>query len=611
MEGKGKAIGIDLGTSYCCVAVWQSQHNMAEIIVNEQGNRTTPSMVAFTASQILIGDAARNQIATNPVNTIFDAKRLIGRRFSDPCVQDDMKFWPFTVVQGKDDKPLVQVTYKGETELYAPEKISSMLLEKMKTISEKYLQCEVKNAVITVPAYFNDAQKRATKNAGMLAGLNVMRIINEPTAAAITYGFHDAFSGERNIVVFDLGGGTFDVSVLSVQKGKIAVKAVRGDMHLGGQDFDNRMLNYCVQKFNRKYNLDMRSSARALRRLRSECERAKRSLSSEVATVIEIDYLYKGKDFSQEITRVKFEELNADLFEKCIEIMRECLTDAHLSNTEIDDIVLVGGSSRITKLQELLRQNFGQKELCNKVNPDEGIAYGAAVHAAALNNEDVSLEVTDVTPLSLGKRINGGVMSVIVPRNTPIPTSRVRNYTTVRDNQTSINICVYEGERPLVAHNNLLGEFLLNGIPPARCRVPSIKVCFKISEDGILTASAEDKGSGVSKEITITNAGGSLSKEEMDKMIADAEKFREDDEKVKKKNRARRNLECYIYNMKSRVMEAKTKHNISASDAENIISTLNSAQEWLDDNEDAEASDFENELEELQFDRLPPVTRKL
>ncbi|XP_057818655.2 heat shock cognate 70 kDa protein [Cryptomeria japonica] len=621
MEGRGrgrgrgreqvKAIGIDLGTSYCCVAVWQSHHNMAEIIVNEQGNRTTPSMVAFTQSQRLIGDAAKNQIATNPVNTVFDAKRLIGRRFSDSCVHDDIKFWPFTVIQGKDDKPVIQVTHKEETKLFAPEEISSMLLMKMKTISERYLKYEVKNAVITVPAYFNDAQKRATKDAGKIAGLNVMRIINEPTAAAISYGFHDAFTGEKNVVVFDLGGGTFDVSVLSVQKGKIVVKAVNGDMHLGGQDFDNRMLNYCVQKFNTKYKVDMSKSAKALRRLRSECERAKRNLSSEEETVIDIDCLYKEHDFSVKVSRAKFEELNADLFEKCIEIVRECIHDAHMSNDQIDDIVLVGGSSRITKLQELLRQNFGQEEVCNKVNPDEAVAYGAAVQAAALNNEDVTLALTDVTPLSLGTETDGDAITVVVPRNTPIPTQRENYFTTACDNQTSVSVGVYEGERALIAQNNLLGEFDLSGIPPARCGVPSVKVCFKISEDGILTASAEDEGSGASKEITITNAGGRLSKEEVSKMIANAEKFREDDEKVKKKNMARKSLEHFIYNMKSRVTEAKKKHNIKTSAAEDVLSTLNSAEEWLDDNEEAEACEFENELKELQFHRMPHFTRNL
>ncbi|GLJ47059.1 hypothetical protein SUGI_0993580 [Cryptomeria japonica] len=550
-KGQERAIGIDLGTSYCCVGVWQPQHNMAEIIVNEQGNRTTPSMVAFTQSQRLIGDAAKNQIATNPLNTVFDAKRLIGRRFSDSCVQQDIKLWPF-VIEEVDDKPLIKVTYKGETKLFAPEEISSMLLMKMQTISERYLKCEVKNAVITVPAYFNDAQKRATKDAGKIAGLNVMRIINEPTAAAITYGFHDVFTGERSVLVFDLGGGTFDVSVLSVQKGFIAVKAVRGDMHLGGQDFDNRMLNFCIQKFNTKYKLDMRMSAKALRRLRSECERAKRNLSSEVETVIDIDGLYQGHDFFLKVSRAKFEELNVDLFQKCIEIVRECLQDAQMTNDQIDDIVLVGGSSRVTKLQELLRQDFGQKKLCNKVNPDEAVAYGAAVQAAALNNEDVTLMLTDVAPLSLGTQIKGGVMSVIVPRNTPIPVQREKYFTTACDNQTATIFPVYEGERTLVAQNNLLGEFELTGIPQARWGVPSVKACFKISEDGILSVSAEDEGSGASKEITITNAGGRLNKEEIDQMIADAEKFKEDDKKVKKKNLARGNLVYYIYNMKIR-----------------------------------------------------------
>ncbi|KAH9299380.1 hypothetical protein KI387_031062 [Taxus chinensis] len=613
MEGKstGKAIGIDLGTTYCCVGVWRKQHEMVEIIVNEQGNRTTPSMVAFASTERLIGDAAKFQISTNPTNTVFDAKRLIGRRFSDPCVQADIKLWPFTVVEGKDDKPMIQLTYKGEKKLFAAEEISSMLLHKMKAIADQYLKCDIKDAVITVPAYFNDSQKRATRDAGKIAGINVMRIINEPTAAAMTYGFSDAFTGKRTVLVFDLGGGTFDVAVLSVEKGKIAVKAVGGDMHLGGEDFDNRMLNFCVQHFNRKYKVDMCTSAKALRRLRSECERAKRTLSSDVETVIDIDCLYQGNDFFAKIRRAKFEELNADLFERCMEIVKKCLQDADMSKPQIDDIVLVGGSSRIPKVQELLRQFFDRKELCKTVNPDEAVAYGAAVQAAALNDEDVPFMLTDVTPLSLGILVNDDIMKVVVPRNTPIPTRRETSVTTGYDDQTTIVFQVYEGERPLSVHNNLLGEFELKGIQPARRGVPKIEVCFQVSAEGILKVFAQDKQTGTCNEITITNDGGRLNKAEIKRMLGDAQRFLKEDVQMKKKKMAKNNLDSYIYNTKSRVTDAKSKGTVKHSDAEDIIKILNEVEEWLDDSEQAEVGELENQLEQLQFNRLPPFVKNL
>ncbi|GLJ09711.1 hypothetical protein SUGI_0114590 [Cryptomeria japonica] len=491
-------------------------------------------MVAFTPKERLIGDAAKFKISSNPLNTVFDVKRLIGRRFTDSSVQGDKKLWPFTVVLQQNDKPMVEVSYKGEKKLFAPEEISSMVLMKMKTAAEQYLKCDVKNAVITVPAYFSDSQRKTTKDAGRIAGLNVMRIINEPTAAAITYGFSEAKEENKNILVFDLGGGTFDVSIVAVKRGKFDVKAVAGDAHLGGEDFDNRMLSYCAQKFN-KYKTEVSANAKAIRRLRSECERAKRSLSSRVETVIDIDSLYEGHDFFLNIRRAKFEELNIDLFEKCMKIMKKCLEDAQLNKGQIDDIVLVGGSSRIKKVQDMVGDFFDGKELCRAVNPDEAVAYGAALEAAVLNKDNVHIVLVDVTPLSLGVNLENGAMEVVIPRNTPLPARMETFITTEYDNQISVSFPVHEGERTLAADNNLLGEFELTGIPPARFGVPNIEVCFEVDADGILKASAHEERSGARKEIIITSEGARLSIQEIERMIADAEKFRKDDEEAKEK----------------------------------------------------------------------------
>ncbi|XP_057815808.2 heat shock cognate 70 kDa protein [Cryptomeria japonica] len=598
-EGKDKAIGIDLGTTYSCVGVWQ--HDRIEIIANDQGNRTTPSMVAFTPNERLVGDAAKFQISTNPRNTVFDTKRLIGRRYNDHSVQSNMQLWPFTIVPGKNDKPMVEVVYKGEKRVFAAEEISSMVLAKMKMTAEQYLKCDVKNAVITVPAYFNDSQKRATKDAGKIAGLNVMRIINEPTAAAITYGFVALDEEKRNILVFDLGGGTFDVSIATVERGKVEVKAVAGDMHLGGEDFDNRMLNYCVQSFNKKYKIDMSTNPKALRRLRSECERAKRSLSSAVETVIDIDCLHEGQDFHTKVRRAKFEELNVDLFENCMQLVKQCMEDSKMSKDQINDIILVGGSSRIPKVQELLSQYFEDKELCKNVNPDEAVAYGAALQAAALNKENINLVLVDVTPLSLGIDVNHGVMKAIVPRNTPIPTLKETCVTTRLDNQTTVIFPIYEGERPLTAQNNLLGQFVLDGIQPARCGVPKIRVCFEVDEEGILTASAQDKRTGINNQLTVTNERERLSKEEMDKMVADADVFRKEDEEMVKKHIAKNTLECYVGNMKSRVTEAKCKGTVETRVAADMSEALNTVEEWLDENDYATVEEFQAKFNDLSL----------
>ncbi|XP_026432226.1 heat shock 70 kDa protein 18-like [Papaver somniferum] len=482
--GEGSAIGIDLGTTYSCVAVWQHDH--VEIITNDQGNRTTPSYVAFTDTERMIGDAAKNQVAINPINTVFDAKRLIGRKISDSFVQNDIKLWPFKVIAGVNDKPMIQVKYKGKDIQFSAEEISSMVLIKMRETAEAYLGSTVKNAVITVPAYFNDSQRHATRDAGTVAGLKVMRIISEPTAAAIAYGLDkkETIDGAENVLIFDLGGGTFDVSLLTISKGKFEVLATAGDTHLGGEDIDNRMLNHFVQEFKQKHNKDISGNPRALRRLRTVCERAKRTLSSTTRTTIALDSLCEGVDFDMSITRAKFEDLNLDLFVKCMEPIEKCLTDAKMNKSDVNEVVLVGGSTRIPKVQSLLQDFFDGKELCKSINPDEAVAYGAAVQAAMLNgegNEKVhDLVLLDVTPLSLGIGCYGDVMQVLIPRNSSIPNKMRKGFTTIYDDQTDVSIVVFEGERTRSYENNRLGEFMLSGITPAPRGVTKITVCFEI-----------------------------------------------------------------------------------------------------------------------------------